>query len=283
MNLDRSSRYYGRWVDSGAEDDNWRAGGIVKLLAFLRQETEAETEDYLRMMYGSAPASGAPDSLRPQTLQPVVKAPPPALDPSMLLKYRRYHPYLTKRGITEEVQQRMQTGYSATDQAVTIPWFDAGGRLATVMYRKVRGKAFWYHRGGRPTRDLVYGIDVIYRDQPREAVICEAPIDALTVMSAGHYAIAAGGTAFGRAKRDLIVRSPLESVVVMADHDAAGQAFKRRVVRELSPYMSVKIAGYPFSAKDINELAVKRSLEILSKYVERAKTVELTSRKRLAR
>ena len=116
----------------------------------------------------------------------------------------------------------------------------------------------------------------------REAVICEAPIDALTVMSAGHHSIAVGGTAFGRSKRDILIRSPLESVIIMADHDEPGQALKRRIIRELSGYMTVKIAGYPYRAKDINEYAEKFSLASVAKSIERAKTVDLSVRKRLS-
>lgn len=161
-----------------------------------------------------------------------------------------------------------------------IPWFQPDGSLANMKFRKVDAKAFWYAKGGVPLRNLVYGIDVIYRKRLKRAVICEAEIDAMYIMSAGYPAIAIGGTGFTEVKRELIVRSPLEEIVIMADHDRTGlrgicanynrpgQTLKRRLIAELSPYMNVRVAGFPIRYKDPNEIG---NLQNVAKYVESAK------------
>src|SRR5690606_643145 len=47
-----TGEYAGTWADLGAYDAEWASGNFVKLLAFLRQETYEETEEYLLEMYG---------------------------------------------------------------------------------------------------------------------------------------------------------------------------------------------------------------------------------------
>jgi 5S rRNA maturation endonuclease (ribonuclease M5) len=273
---DTATAKAGDWGDSGAIDSEWARGGIVKLLAFLRNETEFETLEYLREKYGYADADTfAEPMLSLPTLHAEVKRYRQTLDRRILDGYKYRHPYLSNRGISEAVQRLMTVGYDKYARAVTIPWFNADGTLGNIMYRSVSGKTFWFASGGRPIREMLYGIDVIYRKRLTRAVIVEAPIDAMTVMTAGIPSVAIGGTAFSAYKRDLIIRSPLKEVVIMADHDSPGQALKRKVIAELSPYMTVKVAGYPARYKDVNEMAVAtKSAKIIQTFVERAKAVK---------
>lgn len=262
----------GDWQDYGASDPEYARGGIVKLLAFLRNETEEETREYLRMRYGwGGKLTVDPDELTldlsgtlrlPQRRQP--------LDWRILDGLIGPHPYLTQRGISEEVQRQMHTGYCPKSKAVVFPWIGADGTLETVKYRKVGEKTFWYVKGGRPTREIVYGMDRIYKERDGLAVLVEAEVDALYVRTAGVPAIAVGGSEFSEEKADLIRKSPLHTIVIMADHDEAGQKLKRTVIERLAPYMNVRVAGYPFRYKDPNEIG---NVEIVRKYVDGARAV----------
>lgn len=268
----------GTWADSGAVDPEWRSGNFVKLLAFLRGETYEETTEYLTVKYGYAPYAPPTDEEIPQLrLRPLCPrgSPVKRIDERILDAYRYRHPYLTRRGISESVQRLMGVGYDRNSRAITIPWRNPDGTLGNVKYRRVNEKTFWYARGGRPIREMVYALDVVYKRKIKRAVIVEAEIDAMTLMSVGIPAIAVGGTAFNEYKRDLIVRSPLEEIVIMADHDEPGQALKRRLITALTPYMRVRVAGYPARFKDANELAVKIGGEAIRTYVERSHTIKL--------
>jgi 5S rRNA maturation endonuclease (ribonuclease M5) len=265
---DTATAKAGSWGDSGADDLQYSRGGFVRLLSFLRQETTEETIEYLRLKYGRDYAMD-PDRLTLEMSSVLrIECNRPTLNADMLREFERYHPYLSSRGISEEVQRKMRTGYCRKSKAVTIPWFLPNGELGNVKFRKVGEKTFWYAKGGRPIREMVYGMDVVYRERIKRAVLVEAEIDAMFIMTAGVPAIANGGSEFSEEKAEIIRRSPLEEVVIMADHDAAGQKFKRRVIELLAPHVRIRVAGYPYRYKDPNE--TKDSLAIL-RYISASK------------
>jgi DNA primase len=253
----------GYWGDPGADDPACGRGGIVKLLAFLRNETEYDTFEYLRYKYGDYAAESEDITLNPLRLE--VKETRRPLPMTLLDRYHFRHPYLERRGISEAVQRLMRVGYDRTRQAVVIPWFNANGTLGNVKYRSVRSKTFWYEKGGRPIREMVYGLDVIYSRKIRRAAIIEAEVDAMTLMSAGIPAIATGGAAFSDFKRELIAKSPLEEVVLFRDNDTAGRKWRNQAVAGLFPYIDVRIALVSAAFKDVNEwrdfAAIRRAYE----------------------
>lgn len=272
----------GSWGDSGAEDESWARGSFVKLIAFLDNITPAEVVERFLAEYPSDLYEDDPER------EPTLKIPqltadkpiPITLDSRILDEYKYRSPYLGQRGISEEVQRLMQIGYDKRRSAVTIPWATSDGSLCNVKYRRIDTKVFWYMRGGRPIRDLVYGIHIAYQQRLTKAAVVESEIDAMTLMSAGIFAIAMGGTSFTEAKRELIVKSPIEEVVVIRDNDGAGRKWQRKIIAELSPYVKVRIATVPSRYKDVNEYYVKiAEMGAISKvkfplFVERARALK---------
>lgn len=249
----------GGWHDSGATDPYWQSGNFTKLLAFLRQETYEETDAYLSSKYGNGHMltyddEGRPIFKPPKLLQPRIK--PRRIPQYILDDYRFRSDYLGNRGISEEVQRLMAIGYDLNSKAVTIPWINADGTLGNVMYRKTAGKTFWYRADSRPIGEMLYGIHIAYKHRLKSAAIVEAPIDALTLMSNGIYAIATGGTAVTEAKIALLLRSPIEELTIWRDQDAAGRAWQKRVVAALRGKIRLKIAKIPNGYKDVNEAAL---------------------------
>lgn len=258
----------GVWTDSGAYDDEWRSGNFVRLLAFLRNETYEETEDYLRTKYGVSD-DGSIKLIAPRLK---VKRYRQSLDKAIEPVVTEY---LTRRGISADVQRLFGVGYDANSQAVMLPWRLPDGRLANVKYRKTRGKAFWYERDGWPIRELVYGIDVIYAQNVRRAAIVEAEIDALSFWTAGVPAIAVGGTAFGAAKRDMILRSPIEQLIIATDADKPGERLRAEIERELRGRVALSHARFS-GVKDANEALVNRGAGALVEVVKHAESVGST-------
>ncbi|MBG9788731.1 toprim domain-containing protein [Brevibacillus laterosporus] len=257
----RNNAKAGYWGDMGAKDPDYQHGGIVKLLAFLREETEEETQDYLRWKYGEGTVDPEALTLDLSGSLRMSQARTQTLDSDFHKQYTdRDHPYLSSRGITEEVQRLFQTGYDPRTNAITIPWFNADGTLGNVKYRKVNEKTFWYAKGGRPIREMVYGLDIVYRQRITGAVLVESEIDAMYLWSAGVPAVALGGSVFSEEKAEALRKSPIEIIGVMADHDKAGQKMKRAVVGGLSGYMMVNVVGYPIRYKDPNEIKNKAEL-----------------------
>lgn len=270
---DTASAKAGYWGDSGAYDAEFARGGFVKLLAFLRAETEDETVDYLLETYAPTAKDGRL-TLRLPKLKAVAK--PEPLPESLLADVQAGpNDYLTGRGISVEVQR--EAGVGLVGNAVAIPWRLPNGRLANVKYRSTRGKSFWYVKGGWPIRDLVYGMDLVYAQRLRHAVICEAEIDAMAWRSVGVPAIGTGGSAFNLKKADIITQSPIEYLTVVTDNDKAGDKLRAAIERYLNG--KVRLAhGYITEVKDANELLVARGAEALRNVYDRAEGVRTVLR-----
>ncbi|MBO1582671.1 toprim domain-containing protein [Bacillus sp. XF8] len=269
VNLDGD--YAGTWKDSGAFDSEWESGNFTRLLSYLRNETYEETEDYLLEAYG-VEYSYDNLTLKPPKLR--IDNGHSPLDFGRLQEYAFRHPYLGERGISEVVQRQTKIGYDRFRQAVVIPWFDTNGRLANIKYRKTRGKAFWYEKDGKPIGDLIYGLHLAYKRNIRRAVYCEAEIDAMSFMTAGVFGLANGGSSFNQRKAELILKSPIEELVIVADNDPAGEKLRK----ELEKYLNGKIQltnGYINEYNDANEALVKEGVDSLRSVIDNAEPVRL--------
>jgi hypothetical protein len=265
----------GTWHDSGSSDPEWSSGGLVKLLSFLRQETYGETVDYLLGMYASDSDDEADEPTLDIPKLTAGKEPYKPLAMSLLTPYKFRHVYLGTRMITEAVQREMRVGFAPKANAVVIPWCNPNGTLGNVKYRKVGEKTFWYEKGGRPIREMLYGMDVVYKRKPSRVAICEAEIDALTIMSAGIPAIAVGGSSFNAAKRDLIRRSSIDELIVATDNDAAGRKLADQIMNTLMNSVTLRFAAIPGPYKDVNELAICEGLAKVAEVIGEAKGLRI--------
>src|SRR5690606_8349900 len=98
--------YAGSWADSGYYDEDWKSGNFVKLLAFLRQETYEETEEYLLSEYG-IPTN--PDSLKLRLPMITLPAPFDPLDDAIVTPATSK--YFLSRAIDAETQVKYGVGY----------------------------------------------------------------------------------------------------------------------------------------------------------------------------
>jgi 5S rRNA maturation endonuclease (ribonuclease M5) len=256
----------GIWSDSGAYDQEWASGNFVKLLSFLRNETYEETEEYLLGEYGRQ-ETGETVSIRPFKL--TIQRNRQPLNANILAKYTEDFTYLKNRGISERVQRQMGVLYDRESKAAVIPWNLTEKKLKNVKFRTVYGKTFWYYKGGQPIRELVYGIE---RAQPT-TIICEAEVDAMSWMEAGYAAVAVGGASFNNWKRDLILRSPIEELIIVTDNDKAGGKLRKEIETAMKGHVRVRQAYVRSDCKDANEALVKYGVESLKESVEKSEGV----------
>lgn len=262
-----TGEYAGVFGDSGAYDAEWASGGFTKLLSFLRNETYEETEEYLLGEYGVPVSESANVKLIPINLR--IQRSRQLLNADIMAKYIEDYTYLKSRGISERVQRQMGVLYDREKKAAVLPWHIPNGQLANVKYRKTYGKAFWYERGGWPIRELVYGIE----QAQRTTVICEAEIDALSWQTAGVASIAVGGASFNGWKRDLILRSPIEELVIATDNDKAGGKLRNEIESMMRGHVRVRQAYVDGGVKDANEALVKYGVEALRDVVKKSEGV----------
>jgi hypothetical protein len=264
VNLD--GMYAGTWKDSGAYDTEWESGGFVKLLAFLRNETEDETAEYL---IETCALSHDFENLTLRIPRLTIQRKGRSLDSAILAGFQTDYSYLKGRGISEDVQRQMGVRYDAMSQAVVIPWFTPDGKLANIKYRKTRGKAFWYEKGALPIRDLVYGLDW----RAKVAVLTEAEIDAMSWRQVGVTGLATGGVSFTPAKRDLILRSAIERLYIATDNDKAGRKLRDEVIRALRGRVELFNVEFERGFKDSNEVLVRAGEPALREVLSRAERI----------
>jgi DNA primase len=247
-NLD--GEYAGTWKDSGSFYEEWAKGDFTKLLSFLRNETYDETADYLLNEYTTEYTYDEEIVLKMPRFDRVERK---HLPKGWMQQYAFRHPYLGNRGISEEVQQLARIGYCKQSNAVVIPWYDGNNRLANAKFRTVKGKTFWYAKDGVPIKHSVYNINHIYKYGIKEAVLCEAEIDALSWLQIGIPAIALGGSTFTEVQAEIILRSPLESIVIARDNDAVGNELQEKVINRLQGLITLKDNRIQMPYKDANE------------------------------
>lgn len=262
----------GFWGDSGALNEEYEKGGFLKLLAFLRDEDISETATYLLDKYGGIKAKPRSSiKLRPH---PSFKVPRKeiGMDWSVAEEFgRRRHPYLERRGISRNVLLNCKCGYDAQNKAVSIPWIDERGRLLTIKFRTIYGKAFWYHKEGEDIRGWLWGMNFIYEYKLDFAVLVEAEIDAMYLISFGIPAIATGNKYFNQKRADIIKKSPIRRIIIGSDNDVAGDVMKQQVIRHLATWVKLQEWKLPDGKKDINEVANE---EHVKKIVAGAKDIK---------
>lgn len=263
---DTATAKAGNWGDSGTGE----RGGIVALLARLRETSEEETIEYLQEKYGIADGDTYSENFKIKPIRLRARA-TPRLDMSVLERYKDKPTYVIERGVHERTARLMDVGQSGN--TVAFPWKDAKGRLRAVKYRSISNKTFWYEKGGEDVRNLLYGIDVVHRFKKRQVAIVEGEIDALYLMTAGIAAVAIGSaTMMNERKAEMIASSPAEEVVIMPDNDDAGYAMRNKAIELLRGYahIDVKIVDYPQEYGDPNDI---KDTELLRKYVENSEYV----------
>lgn len=259
----------GVWSDSGAYDEEWRSGTITKLLAFLRNETEEETAEYLADKYDFS-VDNEVIRLKSPKLPKVTSR--NFLNSDIIEATESQ--YLTKRGISADIQRISKTGRSRYRGFTAIPWYTPNGHLANVKYRATRGKAFFYEKGAWPIRELVYGANMVSKPVER-LIVCEAEIDALSWWTAGIPAIALGGVAFSDKQADIIRRLPFETLVLAGDNDKAGCGFNKRASSKLKGLRLATVEYGEIAHKDANAILKAQGSEALRRLASAAVSVPL--------
>lgn len=260
--------YAGAWGDSGYYDAEFASGNFTKLLSFLRNESYEETEDYLEEAYGISEATERQRLIVPPLKERKSFRP---LDASLIEPLTS--PYLTKRGISAEVQALVGIGKSRHKGFVGIPWHLPDGRLANVKYRATRGKTFFYERGGYPIRQLVYGAHNVRTSA--QLIVCEAEIDAISWQTAGYNAVAVGGVAFNRKQSDIIRCLPFATIIAAGDNDKAGRRFNEQVAALLRNERMAVLDYGTVAEKDANAILTGLGVGVLRELVGTAKQIPI--------
>ena len=170
----------------------------------------------------------------------------PIITSDILKEFDYYHPYMTKRKLTDDIIEKFEVGYYPKEDVITFPVY-VNGSCLFVAKRKVKyKKIIMPNVEPKP----IYGLDNV--ENEKEVYITESIINALTLWSYGLKAIALFGTG-SRYQIDLLNEVNIRKFILCLDGDEAGINGRNRLMK----YLKNKIVTYLEVPKDrdINDLS----------------------------
>lgn len=235
----------GSWIDSGAsEGEYYRSGRLEKLLAFLRNESEEETNHYLMEKYGVK----SYDKLTLSLDYKVKKEWKPLLFQDGDFAYK----YLGNRGISKEVIEN--AGVMDLGDKIAFHWYSPNGVIEAIKYRYKDNKCFYYEKGGKRLNEKLYNLQRVYEKPFSSLWICEGETDALSVetIDSNSVGVAIGGASFSDKQRDLVIRSGVRRIVIATDNDKQGNQVAEVIKSKLAD--NVELCRVDLKeCKDVNE------------------------------
>ncbi|GAB6153686.1 hypothetical protein JCM17380_24360 [Desulfosporosinus burensis] len=245
----------GTFMDSGNDDEYFRKGNFIKLLALLRNEEYEDIEDYLIWKYTSYLADTELLELRMKLTVDEGKKELRYIDRSDITHlYQQRSDYLTGRGISLEVQTLFQTGYNPQNRTIAFLWTDKQGRIINIKYRRTDVKAFFYQKGGQQIKHHVFGIYQCIQHKAKRVFICESEIDAMTLWTYGYPAVAVGGSSLSENQKRILLSSGIEELVIATDNDKVGGRFREYLTEEFAGNLVILSFAFPDRVKDINDM-----------------------------
>lgn len=198
-------------------------------------------------------------------------------------KYRYFHPYMYKRGLTDEIIELFDIGYDKDTDCITFPVRDASGNTLFVARRSVKSKFFNYPEG---VEKPLYGLYELYQQAyiqdlikfPREKefitpskyifvrpfgeiIVCESMLDALSFWTVGKYAVALNGV-----ESELQIKQlkelPCRKIILATDSDEKGMLARQRIRKKIGSRKLITEYIFPKGRKDANECTKEELLSL---------------------
>lgn len=186
-------------------------------------------------------------------------------------KYRYTHPYMYKRGLTDEVIEMFDIGVDIDSKAITFPVRDIHGNCLFIARRSVNTKFFNYPEGAeKPLYGLYeyytyaegeYG--AIHKMDCSQVIVCESMLDALSFWTIDKPAVALNG--LGNELQFKQLRGlPCREIILATDMDERGLAARERIRKNLNSTKLIAEYFFPKGRKDAND-CTKEELKNLQK------------------
>lgn len=195
--------------------------------------------------------------------------------------YRYTHPYMYKRGLTDEIIELFDIGYDSDSDCITFPVRDVRGNTLFVARRSVKTKFFNYPKG---VEKPLYGLYEYYKDienktrvgkvcgqtitsgkymmlDSAEVIICESMLDALSFWTVGKYAVALNG--LGNDLQFKQLRGlPCRKLILATDMDERGLSARKRIRQNIQNTKIITEYMFPEGRKDANDCTKEELLNL---------------------
>lgn len=254
----------GIFIDSGG-DGEWRSGGFIKLLSWLRNETTEETREYLLEKYFIIGFRDTDElELDFTDWDKPKKKVNEEIPMDVLEQFKYRHSYMeAKRGIEPLYQRALHIGYDPEKKAVSFPILDKNGELVNIKFRAVWGKQFWYWNEN-PVRDHLYLLWLVIRKQSKKVWLVESEIDAVTLWKHGFPAIAVMGGSLTKKQKRLLLDANIETLVLATDNDKQGRRLSKSIHSQLGGLLNIEEMSFPEQYKDVNDIPTEELIHYAS-------------------
>ena len=168
--------------------------------------------------------------------------------------YRYYHSYWTTRKITDDsLIELFDLGYDPKTDCITMPVRDLTGGTLFVARRSVKTKYFNYPRGVEKPLYGLYELNTL-GVFPKEVIICESMIDAITAWQYGKFAVALNGLGTALQFKQLMAM-PCRKFILATDMDEAGLQARDRIKKNVKGKLISEYFWDIKIAKDLNDMS----------------------------
>lgn len=182
-----------------------------------------------------------------------------------LSSYRYIHPYMYKRGLTDEIIELFDIGYDKRTNCITFPVRDINGNCLFVARRSVSSKFFNYPQGVAKPLYGLYELNIISTRLaldsdnkvttefkfPSEIIVCESMLDALSFWTVGKYAVALNGLG-NELQFEQLRKLPCRKIILATDMDEQGLSARDRIRTNIGNKIVMQYF-FPEGRKDANE------------------------------
>lgn len=200
------------------------------------------------------------DSDKEIDLQPIVvnkKNEVKTLDESILDTYQSFHPYMTKRKLSQEICEKFSVKYDSKSESLVFPVWDERGKLVLLTRRSVKNKTFMIDAN---VEKPVYLLNFIEKEGIKDVIVCESQINALYCWTLGYPAIALFGTG-SEHQYQVLNNCGIRHYTLAFDGDDAGNKGRDRFLHKIRNDVFVDYVNLP-KGMDLNDLD-KNEVKIL--------------------
>lgn len=163
-------------------------------------------------------------------------------------EYRYIHPYMYKRGLTDEIIETFDIGFDVNTDCITFPVYDVNKNPAFIARRSVCTKFFNYPTG---VEKPVYCAERFVGGEYRSAIICESFFNTLTCWKHGQPSVALMGLGT-ESQYAVLRRLPVRKYILAMDSDEAGYKASMKLKKALQGTQLVTFLQIPVG-KDVND------------------------------
>ena len=170
--------------------------------------------------------------------------------------YRYTHPYLYKRGLTDEIIAKFDIGYDKATDSITFPIYDLDGKCVFIARRSIKTKRFDLPKDvekplyAKTEVELAYAQNMFH--MLSEIYVCEGVFDCLRLWCNGKYAVAGFGCLYSDYQLKLLEGLPTRKLILAFDNDKAGRDGIQKIRNRIKHKLITEVI-IPNGKKDIGE------------------------------